>query len=324
MIKCREYQEWAHEACADISDATIGANRESYGDAAVGYVHLKRDADLCVVKCRICPELRVKAKNYSVILQYYKFDFIGGYKHAVAFLMWLHRRGEEPAPTKKIKTFPNRHITSNAYNRECDLYTASNVGRRITQYGVVEHFTKAYNRISNIEKATNGFQAAGILPLNPNKFDDQLLDVTSSPQLQSSNRNSQIERLRQLHWIIKYHLEKLLQYLTYHRKNHSSIITSSPMKNILEEKEEKKQVKEQNLEKTETKNKNKKGTTQEKEVPEESEKENEYYRLICGETYADPLTEDWIKCYKCSSWTHEKCTSGKSTSRGYICDLCEH
>ncbi|KAF2891965.1 hypothetical protein ILUMI_14208 [Ignelater luminosus] len=69
MIKCRECQKWAHETCADISDATIGANRESYGDAAVGYVQLKRDADLCVVKCRICPELRVKAKNYSVVME---------------------------------------------------------------------------------------------------------------------------------------------------------------------------------------------------------------------------------------------------------------
>ena len=59
-----------------------------------------------------------------------------------------------------------------AYNRECDLYMADNIGRRITQYEVVELFTKAFNRISNLEKASNGFRAAGIFPLDPNKFDD--------------------------------------------------------------------------------------------------------------------------------------------------------
>ncbi|KAF2891096.1 hypothetical protein ILUMI_15077 [Ignelater luminosus] len=113
------------------------------------------------------------------------------------------------------------------------------------------------NAVNNIEKAASGFQAAGILPLNPNKFDDQLLDVTSSPQLPSSNRNSQIEVTAEAQITSPSNLPRLET-----STKHSIIITSSPMKNILEETEQKKQVKEQNLEKTEskteTKNKNKK------------------------------------------------------------------
>ncbi|XP_065684254.1 uncharacterized protein LOC136096658 [Hydra vulgaris] len=58
------------------------------------------------------------------------------------------------------------------YNRECDIFMAANIGRRITQYVVVELFTKAFNRLSNIEKVANGFRAAGIYPLNPTKFND--------------------------------------------------------------------------------------------------------------------------------------------------------
>ena len=65
-----------------------------------------------------------------------------------------------------------------SYNKECDLYMASNVGRKITQYEVVELFTKAFNRISNIEKAKNGFRAAGIRPLDPTKFDKHFVNVT--------------------------------------------------------------------------------------------------------------------------------------------------
>lgn len=49
-----------------------------------------------------------------------------------------------------------------AYNKECDLYMASNVGRKITQYEIVQLFTKSFDRISNTEKAAKGFQAAGI------------------------------------------------------------------------------------------------------------------------------------------------------------------
>lgn len=62
-----------------------------------------------------------------------------------------------------------------AFNREYDSYMASNVGRRITQYEVVELFTKAFNRIRNIEKAANCFRAAGIWPLDTTKFDDLFL-----------------------------------------------------------------------------------------------------------------------------------------------------
>ena len=58
-----------------------------------------------------------------------------------------------------------------ACNRECDIFMATNTGRRITQYKFVELFTKAFNRLSNIGKAANGFQKAGIYPITK-KFND--------------------------------------------------------------------------------------------------------------------------------------------------------
>ncbi|XP_039302545.1 uncharacterized protein LOC105203324 [Solenopsis invicta] len=87
--------------------------RESYGDAAVGYVQVKREGDLCIVKCRVCPEHRVRSKAYSTtliineatekIIDVQCHDCAaatGGCKHALAVVMWVHRRSEDPAPTE--------------------------------------------------------------------------------------------------------------------------------------------------------------------------------------------------------------------------------
>ncbi|GBP39351.1 Septin-1 [Eumeta japonica] len=89
------------------------SSRESYGDDAVGYVQLKRESNICTVKCRVCPEHKVRSKPYtvtiivdeknSVIISSQCHDCAasaGGCKHAVAFLMWLHRRSEEPSCTQ--------------------------------------------------------------------------------------------------------------------------------------------------------------------------------------------------------------------------------
>ncbi|KOB70278.1 Uncharacterized protein OBRU01_15584, partial [Operophtera brumata] len=86
--------------------------RDSYGDDAIGYLQLKREGDVCTVKCRITPEHKVRSKPYHCVLQCNEKEeeiisiscedcaaSIGGCKHSVAFLMWLHRRTEEPSLT---------------------------------------------------------------------------------------------------------------------------------------------------------------------------------------------------------------------------------
>ncbi|XP_045454482.1 uncharacterized protein LOC123663880 [Melitaea cinxia] len=91
---------------------TSVSSRESYGDDAIGYVQLKRKANLCVIKCKICPEHKVRQQPYSVSMVIDEKEGIvqsvqcadcpaskGGCKHAVAFLMWTHRRSEEPSCT---------------------------------------------------------------------------------------------------------------------------------------------------------------------------------------------------------------------------------
>ncbi|XP_047125213.1 uncharacterized protein LOC124807393 [Hydra vulgaris] len=265
-----------------------------------------------------------------------------------------------------------------AYNRECDIFIAANIGRRITQYEVVELFTKAFNRLSNIEKAANGFRAAGFYSLDPTKFNDlfpitiitpemSLLDNIQSSKFQVNTMNQSDTQAKSSEVLVNLSLNpssvglspdvnvaselvsirsnqlifllnivsvpNLLKRKTREnlRKKHSTIITSSPMKDFLKDMQQKKSIKEQKVKKAAGK-KRKEGSSFNKfeanNVPKKKKitrdnKENDYYCLICEEKYHDPPTEDWVMCYICKSWSHEKCTSSSSTSRGFLCDFCK-
>lgn len=91
--------------------------RQNYGDNAIGYVQVYREktTSLCYLKAKITPEHRINNKNYNVsyeinesekeVIKVICDDCVasqGGCKHAVAFLMWLHRRSEEPSPTETV------------------------------------------------------------------------------------------------------------------------------------------------------------------------------------------------------------------------------
>lgn len=76
-------------------------------------MQLHRESGLCTLKCRICPEHKVRASSYNgtMVVDENKGEIVscqcldcaasaGGCKHAVAFLMWTHRRSEEPSCTE--------------------------------------------------------------------------------------------------------------------------------------------------------------------------------------------------------------------------------
>ncbi|XP_060802684.1 uncharacterized protein LOC132902276, partial [Amyelois transitella] len=92
---------------------TLVSARQSYGDDAIGYVQLHREADMCTIKCKVCPEHKVRSKSYAATMVVNEKEAkiisvqchdcaasTGGCKHAVAFLLWVHRRSEEPSCTE--------------------------------------------------------------------------------------------------------------------------------------------------------------------------------------------------------------------------------
>lgn len=114
-------------------------------------------------------------------------------------------------------------------------------------------------------------------------------------------------------------------------KKHSQILSSSPIKIQLEEKQ--KRQSERNAKKSDKNTKRSpeiipkkprvkgKGVKNLKKALQKKENEEEFYCIMCYEKYQSPPKEDWIQCAVCQLWAHEQCTSGE-TSRGYVCDIC--
>lgn len=60
----------------------------------------------------------------------------------------------------------------NGFNRECDYYMKNNLHQKITPYEIASIFNKAYMKTATIEKAVSGFKSTGIYPFQPNKFSE--------------------------------------------------------------------------------------------------------------------------------------------------------
>lgn len=114
------------------------SGRQNYGDNAIGYVQLRQKQSLCELKAKITPEHKIKSKNYNVqciintaeksVLEAKCYDCAAsevGCKHAVVFLMWLHRRSEEPSPTEKTcywkKSLLSASSTTNKFINTSDF-----------------------------------------------------------------------------------------------------------------------------------------------------------------------------------------------------------
>ena len=103
----------------------------------------------------------------------------------------------------------------------------------------------------------------------------------------------------------------------------SEILTSSPYKKILVEKE-------QNKKKSLSKNTKKAKPTKKKQATKikrseslsQSDEEDETWPcLVCGEPFGDSKPgEIWVKCITCKLWSHEDCTTGE---KEYICHNCD-
>lgn len=42
------------------------SSREAYGDNAVGYIQLKRENNICIIKAKVTPEHKIHKKSYNV------------------------------------------------------------------------------------------------------------------------------------------------------------------------------------------------------------------------------------------------------------------
>lgn len=173
----------------------------------------------------------------------------------------------------------------NALYREYDLYLTSTGHEKITEYDIAELLNKAFIKVATMEKAASGFRSSGIFPFNPNQFNDDFAPAnelrsfivestaesgannvddnhtgtselavnayseikdpiplaTSSPTAANSNNSffdfAPIPKKRP-----KENFKKVSR-----SKQHSEILTSTPMKDKLDAAEEKKKTKKQKV-----------------------------------------------------------------------------
>lgn len=253
-----------------------------------------------------------------------------------------------------------------AFNRECDLFIKGKNLEKITPYDVAGLFTKAYGNIATISKAISGFKTTGIHPLDPNVFSDEefVADAVFSAQ-QICNQTQSIEHPTNTSISSNNvaspgtSFEEILPIPSSSHdkpsvkkgraKQHSEIVTSTPMKVVLEEKKRKKDEK---GEKSKKKIKINKGKSLVKPVqckPKkvrknlmdefDSTSDEECYNeaQLCDDNECDDIDpgqekcficdefgqdgEMWYRCTSCGIWVHEEC-SGWDSPEGYACDLC--
>lgn len=257
-----------------------------------------------------------------------------------------------------------------ALSREMDIFIKSRQYQQITPYDLASLFNNAYARIATVEKAVKGFEVTGICPVNPNVFSDEdflasdtlkdseTLEVNSAVQgrnERSPSPNISLQTANKTNVSGKPNISftELMpipgpsntQKKTLRRKQHSEILTSTPFKEIFQQKENRRASK--TSEQTAPMKKSKrdmKGNT--KKMPakrrickeassssDESADENELcdddelddaapneYCIICNEFGKDG--ELWFRCTICGRWVHQEC-SGCEKAKMYICDFCK-
>lgn len=230
-----------------------------------------------------------------------------------------------------------------AINREIDLHMKTRQYERVTQYDLAAIFKAAYGRVASVEKAEKGFQCTGIYPFNPNVFSEEDFvpceDATNAVQsapgpgpsgfspLADSNVSSPGTPVAEISPIP---IMKKCQPTA--RKGTSLVLTASPMKTSLVEKELKrknkagantKKAKNRKLPQRRVFSSSSSETSEDIVLDDDgladAESSDDEICIVCGDFGKG--RETWFRCTGCGKWPHKEC-SGLNKPDNYICDFC--
>ncbi|KAJ6647925.1 hypothetical protein Bhyg_03149 [Pseudolycoriella hygida] len=120
MVSIQMVAEYFNRTSMYVSSESSGIKAcrsmgNKYGDEAIGRVQVKHTKTSCSVIAAVTPEHKVRDQPFKVVVnvdvQNQKIKnaecqgciaALGGCKHAIAVVGWLHRRSEEPSPTDQV------------------------------------------------------------------------------------------------------------------------------------------------------------------------------------------------------------------------------
>ncbi|KAG4071100.1 hypothetical protein HA402_013414 [Bradysia odoriphaga] len=128
-----------------------------YGDEAIGRVQVKHTKTSCNVIASVTPEHKIKDQPYKVVVnidvknQKVKsaeckgcMAALGGCKHAIALIGWIHRRSEEPSPTETVCYWKKSVLasvdTSKPYHSDTDESSAYSDSEEEDSDGFISSF----------------------------------------------------------------------------------------------------------------------------------------------------------------------------------------
>lgn len=240
-----------------------------------------------------------------------------------------------------------------AYKRECDYFMKSHLAERITPYDVASLVKKAFSDVATISKGEAGFKGTGIFPRqSPIPSTSRGLNLctpehttasTSAPELPLPT-SAKIQDFIQMP-----KKTPVLKTRQGRKKQHATILTSTPVKDFLVEKENKKKAKAEKgkgkgigkkskqtllpkaaaakVKKRILRESNESSSTSaevktddlcQDDIEDDAEDPGNQC-LICGEFGRD--NEMWFRCTSCGLWAHSECT-GWESARNYVCDMC--
>lgn len=223
------------------------------------------------------------------------------------------------------------------YKKECDSFLTSHLAEKITPYDVTSLVRKAFINVASISKGESGFRACGIVPLNPEVFTEDdfmaaeilqsetyiIQDCNESHAMNPSTSMFELSPVSgssskvHMHDFIKLPEKTSAENTRKSRKQHATILTSTPIKEALIEKENKK------MKKTEIwKGKGQGKLIQKKGAKRrllQDDEDAEEKCLVCNDF--GRKNEIWFRCTSCGSWAHAECT-GWDSAEGYVCDIC--
>lgn len=251
-----------------------------------------------------------------------------------------------------------------AYNNECNKFLKSHPHQKITLFEIAELFNRANMRVSTPEKGVKGFEKTGIWPFNPDVFteadflpaelrteqtveEETPRETTPTDPINVASEDEQhvneipqnpvqvagCSRDRSFGELLPLPEAKTTTRKTSRKRQHSEIITSTPTKDNLVEKANRKQkkvaiiankavarVKKVVFAKEDDKEDSQ--CTQTHAANSDDSDEDivgEDLCLVCGEFGKNG--EMWLKCVQCGNWAHRACAD-VSRKQAFICDFC--